>query len=77
MSAQPSNQEIVKTLETHLPKEEHSKIWDALTKPLAVADEHPIHMGELWKTLTTGVTASKMHSMWVDLNRPVAWPFKD
>lgn len=77
MNEQPTNPEIVKTLEAHLPKEEHSKVWEALTTPLAVADEKPIQMGDLWKTLTTVVTADKMHSMWIDLNRPVAWPFKD
>ena len=70
------NQEIKDTLEQHLPKEEHSALWETLNKPLAVVDEHPINLEEVWAALNTVVTASKAHELWVALNRPISWPFK-
>jgi hypothetical protein len=70
------NQEIRETIEHHLPQTENKTVWDILSKPLAVAEETPIDMAEVWKALNTTVTAARAHELWLALNRPISWPFK-
>lgn len=76
MSTQLTNSEIKETLEAHLPEAEHSDFWKTMTAQIAVSDETPIPLDQVWKALNTTVTAEKALSLWNALNRPVTWPFK-
>lgn len=63
--------EVRQTLETHLPREQHSELWETLTKNHAVSDERPINLHALWGVLTTYVTGETLGQIWNALNRPV------
>jgi len=72
----PSNKEITKALETHLPKEENSSLWDTLTQVHGVSNSEPIDLAALWGTLNTWVTADKIEAIWKSINRPVELDIK-